>query len=166
MPISRNRRPSAPAARLPPVPAGGDAGRVRPQARRLTPRSRVIRRILIALLLAFTLLALERTGLMERWLGGLQGERLDWRNDYQLVEYLRALVVQRGLTGDRKDCLLFIIDGNDPPTGTRMQVMEKHSGACPGERGQLPKLFTLKIDRLARQVQSDAGSPGLFHPLP
>lgn len=166
MPISRNRRPTTPIARLQPVPAPGTPGGVTPGRRKLSPRSRAIRRILLALLIGLSVLMLERTGLVEQWLGQLQPSHLDWRNDYQLVEQLRTLVVRKGLTHDRKDCLLFIIDGNDPPTGTRMQVMEKHSGTCPGTPGQLPRLFTLKVDRLAHQVQSDAGSPGQFHPLP
>lgn len=120
----------------------------------------------MALLAGVTILLLERTGLVEQWLGRLSPARIDWSNDYALVEYLRTLVVQRGLTTDSRDCLLFIINGNDPPNASRLEVMEKHSGSCPGTRGELPKLFTLKVDRLARQVQVDAGSPGSFHALP
>ncbi len=83
-----------------------------------------------------------------------------------MVEHLRRLVVQRGLTGDRKECLLFVINGNDPPQAQRMQVWEKHTGGCPGAHGQLPVLFTLRVDRDRHSVQTDQGSPGHFHALP
>lgn len=146
MPISRNRPPSAPSSP--------------------SPRIRFRSRILIAVLGALALLVLARTGLLDRGLGQLAPQQLNWSNDYQLVEHLRDEVVRRGLTHDAKDCLLFIINGNDPPDASRLEVMEKHSGSCPGARGQLPKLFTLKVDRLAHSVQTDAGSPGQFHPMP
>ena len=153
------RKPRAPA--LPP-----SSGRPVPPVRSAWTRGRFIRRILIAALAGVTLLLLERTGVIERTLGQLQPERFDWSSDYPLVEHMRTVVVDRGLTHDRKDCLLFIINGNDPPDASRLEVMEKHSGTCPGTRGELPKLFTLKVNRLARTVQTDAGTPGIFHPLP
>jgi hypothetical protein len=165
MPISRNRRPAAPEARpsvQPPVPPG----RRPPGRRRATPRARIVQRVLIALMAGLALLVLERMGLLNRLSAGVMPAQLNWSNDYQLVEYFRTVVVQDGLTHDAKDCLLFVINGNDPPNAVRMEVLEKHSGSCPGTRGQLPKLFTLKVDRLAHSVQTDAGSPGLFHPLP
>ena len=120
---------------------------------------------LLALLVGVSLLLLDRSGLLERWLGQMSPARLDWTNDYSVVEYLRPLVIRRGLTKDAKDCLLFIINGNDPPTGSRFDVMEKHSGACPGARGELPKLFTIKVDRVGHAITTDAGSPGQFHPF-
>ena len=133
---------------------------------RLGARGQVLRRVLLAGLIGLSLLLLDRAGLLERWLGAGGPRGLNWNNDYQVVEYLRPLVVRRGLTGDSKDCLLFIINGNDPPDASRFDVMEKHSGSCPGARGQLPKLFTLRVDRVDHRVATDAGSPGQFHPLP
>ncbi len=121
--------------------------------------------MLLASLVGLSLLLLDRSGVLEQWLGRGQA-RLDWGNDYSVVEYLRPLVVRRGLTSDARDCLLFIINGNDPPDASRFDVMEKHSGSCPGTRGQLPKLFTLRVDRINHRLATDAGSPGRFHPLP
>lgn len=121
----------------------------------------------MALVAGVAMLLVARTGLLDRGMQQLGlAAPLDWSNDYQLVEHLRGVVVRRGLTHDAGDCLLFIIDGNDPPNAMRMRVMEKHSGSCPGTRGELPQLFTLRVDRLGRTVQTDAGSPGHFHPLP
>ena len=120
----------------------------------------------MALIAGLAILLLARSGVLDRGMQqlGLAGP-LDWSNDYQLVEHLRGMVVRRGLTHDSGDCLLFIINGNDPPNAMRMQVMEKHSGSCPGARGELPLLFTLRVDRLGRSLQTDAGSPGRFHPF-
>lgn len=104
------------------------------------------------------------------WLDALQRRvfptRIDWRNDYSVVEHLRDRVIRDGLTHDAKDCLVFIINGNDPPEAQRIDVMEKHNAACPGARGQLPRLFTLRVDRSKGAVQTDQGTPGQFHPLP
>ncbi len=161
MPTSRTRRPNAPPARPPAIqtpPPSRRGGR--------TVRSRIVQRVLVALLAGLVLLALQRSGLLDRLSGSAFPSALDWSGDYPLVEHLRRLVVRDGLTHDSPDCLLFVINGNDPPDASRMDVMEKHSGACPGTRGQLPKLFTLKVNRVAHSVQSDAGSPGSFHPLP
>ena len=141
-------------------------GRPAPLGPRPPMRGRFLRRMLMAGLAGVSILLLERTGVVERTLGQMQPARFDWSSDYPLVEHLRGVVTDDGLTHDRKDCLLFVINGNDPPDASRLDVMEKHSGTCPGTRGQLPKLFTLKVDRLAHTVQTDAGTPGAFHPLP
>ena len=165
MPISRNRspRPTGPAAPGgPPPPAQVQARR----GRKGPLGTRLLQRVLIALLAGCALLALQRFGMLAKLGGSVLPQQLDWNNDYQLVEHLRGTVTRDGLTHDDKECLLFIIDGNDPPSGVHLQVMEKHSGSCPGVRGSLPKLFTLLVNRQSHAVQTDAGSPGLFHPLP
>ncbi len=154
--------PRPPASRPPPSPLPPRIG-TRP---RLSARGRALRRILLAGLVGLSLLLLDRSGLLEQWLGrGLTAPRIDWANDYSVVEYLRPLVVRRGLTRDPEGCLLFIINGNDPPNASRFDVMEKHSGACTGARGTLPKLFTIKVDRIGHRLTTDAGTPGQFHPL-
>ena len=128
--------------------------------------ARLIRKVLIGLFAGLGLLVLERVGALDQLTGGALGPGFDWNNDYQLVEHLRTVVVRRGLTHDAKDCLLFIVNGNDAPNAQRMQVMEKHSGTCPGPRGSLPRLFTLRVDRVSHTVETDSGSPDQFHPLP
>lgn len=134
---------------------------------RQSPKARLIRRVLIALMAGLGLVVLERAGVLDTLSRpGFLPSRIDWTNDYALIEHLRGDVVDRGLTKDAKECLLFIVNGNDPPNAVRMKVMEKHSGTCPGDKGTLPLLFTLRVDRLGHTVQTDAGSPGLFHTLP
>ena len=112
------------------------------------------------------MVVLHFTGVLPRLQHRFFPEPVDWHNDYSTVEHLRDQVVARGLTHDARECLLFIINGNDPPSAQRFQVMEKHSGTCPGQRGQLPLLFTLRVDRDHGLVQTDQGSPGQFHALP
>ena len=112
------------------------------------------------------MVVLHFTGVLPRLQHRFFPEPVDWHNDYSTVEHLRDQVVARGLTHDARECLLFIINGNDPPSAQRFQVMEKHSGTCPGQRGQLPLLFTLRVDRDHGLVQTDQGSSGKFHALP
>ncbi|MBE7212450.1 MAG: hypothetical protein INR65_15625 [Gluconacetobacter diazotrophicus] len=129
----------------------------------------MVRRVVTALAAGLAILLLGRLGVLNRLAPGLAPAGLNWTNDYQLVEYLRGRVVDDGLTKTRKDCLLFIINGNDPPDAVRMRVMEKHSGSCPPAApgaDALPQLFTLQVDRQNKSVQTDAGDPGHFHPLP
>lgn len=109
---------------------------------------------------------LHFTGTLDRLQHRLFPPRVDWKNDYSVAQYLRDRVVDSGLTTDSKDCLLFIINGNDPLDAQRFRVVEKSTGKCPGPRGKLLQLFTLRIDRNAGTVQTDNGSPGMFHPLP
>lgn len=85
-----------------------------------------------------------------------------WFDDSALVRHLRVVVTHNGMSHDRPDCLLFVVNGNDPPNASRIDVMQKHSGTCPGPKGDLPKLFTLQVDRMNRIIQSDQGSPGTF----
>ena len=129
-----------------------------------TPRQ--LRTRIVAIVAAGVLIVvLHFTGVLDQLQRRIFPPRIDWNNDYSVVEHLRGQVVSDGLTHDAPDCLLFIINGNDPAEAQRIQVMEKHTGACPGTRGQLPLLFTLRVDRPAGTVQTDKGSPGQFHPL-
>lgn len=122
-------------------------------------------RIAAIVLAGVLVVVLHFTGLLDTLQRRVFPAQVDWKNDYSVVEHLRDRVVRDGLTHDAKDCLLFIINGNDPPEAQRFQVMEKHNAACPGPRGQLPRLFTLKVDRSKGRVETDQGSEGQFHPL-
>ena len=109
---------------------------------------------------------LHFTGLLDGLQRRLFPPPVNWANDYAVVEHLRDQVVDDGLTRDAKACLLFIINGDDPPEAQRIRVMEKHNAGCPGTAGQLPKLFTLRVDRTKGVVENDQGSPDQFHAMP
>ena len=123
-------------------------------------------RIAVIVLAGALIVVMHFTGLLDMLQQRIFPKPVDWKNDYSVVEHLRDQVVRVGLTHDRADCLLFIINGNDPPDAQHFQVMEKHSGTCPGAKGQLPRLFTLRVDRSKGAVESDQGSPGQYHPVP
>jgi hypothetical protein len=97
------------------------------------------------------------------------GTRIDWSNDYQTTTHLYDVIARRHLAAVPKACLLIIVDGTTPPEATRMGVYERPTKACLGEAPvpakRLPYLFDLLVDRTAGRVQTDAGSPGHFHPL-
>ena len=137
----------------------------RPRARRRSSPRQLRTRIIAIVAAGALVVVLHFTGLLDELTRRVFPPRIDWNNDYSVVEHLRAEVIADGLTRDAPDCLLFIIDGNDPPQSQRIRVMEKHNAACPGTPGELPRLFTLRVDRAAHTVQTDHGSPGQFHPL-
>ena len=132
-------------------------------------------RIIGIVAIGVLIVVLHFTGVLDRLQQRFFPAPVDWNRDYSVVEHLRRLVVRRGLTSDRKECLLFVINGNDPADAQRIQVWEKHSGTCPrpgaprqtdSGHAPLPVLFTLRVDRTHHTVQSDRGSPGQFHALP
>ena len=130
-----------------------------------TPR-RLRTRIIAIVAAGVLVVVLHFTGLLDQLTRRVFPSSVRWNNDYSVVEHLRAQVTRDGSTHDAKDCLLFIINGNDPPDAQRIRVMEKHNSKCPGTPGELPLLFTLRVDRTTGTVQSDQGSPGQFHALP
>ncbi len=131
-----------------------------------TTRRQLATRVAAIVLAGALVVVLHFTGVLPRLQQRYFPDPVDWHNDYSTVEHLRDQVVATGLTHDAKQCLLFIINGNDPPSLQRFQVMEKHSGTCPGQRGQLPHLFTLRVNRENGVVETDQGSPGVFHAMP
>ena len=137
-------------------------------ARQATPPStrRQLRTRILAIVAAGALvLVLHFTGLLDALQRRIFPPRVDWANDYSTVEHLRGQVIADRLTDAAPNCLLFIINGNDPPEAQHIRVMEKHNAACPGTPGQLPLLFTLLVDRSAGTVQTDQGNPSHFRPL-
>ncbi|GBR46205.1 hypothetical protein AA11825_0276 [Acetobacter pomorum DSM 11825] len=131
-----------------------------------TLRQHILRRLAIVLPLSLMMILLAKTGTLDRLVDSYTFKPASWFDDTALVRHLRLKVTHNGMTHDRPDCLLFVVNGNDAPTASRIDVMEKHSGTCPGPKDDLPKLFTLRVDRLNRIVYSDQGSPGVFHPIP
>ncbi|PMP98628.1 hypothetical protein [Komagataeibacter saccharivorans] len=137
--------------------------------RRRTPLSlkqRILRRVMMIVPMAALVFLVGRMGWLDQAADKLTFSRTSWFDNTAVVEHFRTIVTHNGMTSDAKDCLLFVINGNDPPDATRLEVLEKHSGKCPGDRNTLPHLFTIQIDRLNQTAQTDWQSPGMFHPLP
>ncbi|MFT8718720.1 hypothetical protein [Acetobacter sp.] len=131
-----------------------------------TLKQHIVRRLVLVLPITVLMIVLAKTGAMDRLVDRYTFKPLSWFDDTALVQHLRLTVTHNGMTGDRPDCLLFVVNGNSPPTGTLIDVMEKHSGSCPNPDGSLPKLFTLRVDRPAQRVETDQGTPGEFHQIP
>lgn len=132
----------------------------------VTLKQRIVRRVLMLIPMAALVILVGRMGWLDQAADKLTFSRTSWFDNTALVEHFRTVVTHNGMTADTKDCLLFVVNGNDPADATRIQVMEKHSGKCPGDRNTLPLLFTLRIDRLDQKALTDWKSPGMFHPLP
>ena len=131
-----------------------------------TLRQHILRRLAMVLPLTVLMLVLAKSGILERMVDRYTFSAQSWYNDTALVQHLRLKITQNGMTHDRPECLLFVVNGNDQPTASRIDVMEKSTGTCPAPKGELNRLFTLKVDRMNRIILSDQGSPGLFHPIP
>lgn len=129
-------------------------------------RQHILRRLALVLPITVLMVVLARSGMIDTLTDRYTFRPESWFDDTALVRHLRVLVTHNGMTHDRPDCLLFVVNGNDAPNASRIDVMQKHSGTCPGPKDELPKLFTLRVDRMNRVIMSDQGSPGTFHPLP
>nr|WP_298797004.1 hypothetical protein [uncultured Acetobacter sp.] len=133
--------------------------------RKRTMRQHILRRLALVVPISVMMIVLAKTGVMETLTDRYTFRSESWYDDTALVHHLRVMVTHNGMTQIKPDCLLFVVNGNDPPTGSRIDVMQKTSGTCPGPKGDLPKLFTLRVDRMNHVIMSDQGSPDLFHPL-
>ena len=154
--------------------------------RTVNPTRRLIRRVIAALLFGFALLALFKSGLLpQSALGPQPGTpeitapasplarleakifppKVDWANDYAMVQELRRRIAADGLSDAKPNCLLFIINGNDPPNDTRVRVLGKHNAECGGDPKTMPDLFLVKVDRAHGTATADAGQRGQFEPL-
>ncbi|MGO2958758.1 MAG: hypothetical protein ACTIDN_06935 [Acetobacter sp.] len=131
-----------------------------------TLRQHIVRRLMLVLPITILVIGLAKSGVLDTMADRYTFQPESWFDDTALVRHLRVLVTHNGMSHDNPDCLLFVVNGNDPSTGSRIDVMQKHSGTCPGPKDDLPKLFTLRVDRLNRTIMSDQGSPGTFHPIP
>lgn len=148
------------------TPAPAATGPKRGPFAKRTLRQHVLRRLAMVLPLTLLMIVLAKSGILERMVDRYTFSAQSWYDDTALVQHLRLKVTQNGMTHDRPDCLLFVVNGNDQPTASRIDVMEKSTGSCPAPKGELNKLFTLKVDRMNRTVLSDQGSPGQFHLIP
>ncbi|MFT8778259.1 MAG: hypothetical protein ABF893_16625 [Gluconacetobacter liquefaciens] len=141
-------------------------GTTPPRRPRRTMRQRIIRRVVMVVPLVLLATLAARMGWLDQAADQITFRHANWFDDTALVEHFRTVVTHNGMTDTPGRCLLFIVNGNDPPDAARFDVMEKHSGSCAGDSKTLPKLFTLKVNRIDQTVQTDWGSPGTYHPMP
>ena len=134
----------------------------------MTP-GRFWRRIAIVVLMVLAVWFTER-GTVQRASDALFGPRVDWHNDYSMSLRLYDLIVSRHLSDVPRACLLLNIHGGDPADRQTLDVFERPTHACMGDRAAalkvLPRLFILHVDRDTGAVDADNGSPGQFHPVP
>jgi hypothetical protein len=84
--------------------------------------------------------------------------------DRAVLEVSKAI---RGshLTALADECLSYRFD-DSAKESELVEVRENHQSAvCAGDPNLSPRLFSVKIDRRSRQMSTDAGSPGEFHPM-
>ncbi|MBF0862959.1 hypothetical protein HKD22_12855 [Gluconobacter kanchanaburiensis] len=124
-------------------------------------------RRLVVVIPAFLLMVVAvRTGLLDMSYDKITFGKLSWFDNTALVEHLRLVVVRDNLTDLPRHCLVFVVDGSADNNTPTMDVLGRHGNGCPGTTSSADKLFSLKIDRSERTVQTDAGTPGTFHNLP
>ncbi|AQS86821.1 hypothetical protein A0U93_01365 [Neoasaia chiangmaiensis] len=138
----------------------------RPPRKPRTLRQHLIRRLLVVIPASLLMVVLMKSGWIDFAADRMTFDKLSWFDNTKLVEHLRILVRHDGLTDEPAHCLMFIVNGDDPPNATRIDVMAKHVGNCPNPNGEFPKLFTVKVDKAERLLFTDAGTPGNFRPMP
>ncbi|KXV79995.1 hypothetical protein AD936_00205, partial [Gluconobacter japonicus] len=91
--------------------------------------------------------------------------KLSWFDNTALVEHLRLVVTNDGLTDMPKKCLVFVVNGNAADNNPIIDVLGRHGNGCPGDKPSADKLFSVKVDRSEQTLQTDAGTPGSFRQL-
>lgn len=96
---------------------------------------------------------------------------LSWFDNNALDEHLRVALMENHLNGHfPQKCLVLWFNGDARVNLIDVVVMGRYGNGCPMAEGKntpfAEPLFRFKIDRALKQVQTDAGSPGVFHPFP
>lgn len=96
---------------------------------------------------------------------------LSWFDNNALDEHLRVALMKNHLNGHfPQKCLVLLFNGDASVNLLDIVVMGRYGNGCPMTEGKntalAEPLFHFKINRALKQVQTDAGSPGLFHPIP
>ncbi|MEN3165866.1 hypothetical protein [Gluconobacter sp. OJB] len=144
-------------------------GRAPGKNTRRQPRSfkqLLLRRLLIVIPAFLLMFIAVRSGLLDMSYDKITFSKLSWFDNTALVEHLRLAVVKDNLTDLPRNCLVFVVNGNASDNTPTMDVLGRHGNGCPGATPSADKLFSLKINRSERTVQTDAGTPGSFHNLP
>lgn len=118
-------------------------------------------------MLPLSLLAViaARTGMLDGTIDRYRFNDLSWFDNTALVEHLRVVAVRDGLTDLPKRCLVFVVNGDVSDNTPVIDVLGRRGNGCPGDKPAADKLFSIKVDRMGRSLQTDAGSPGTFRPM-
>lgn len=138
------------------------------RGKRRGPRSvkqHIMRRLLVVIPASVLMIVLMKAGVLDVAADKMTFNKLAWFDDTKLVEHLRVLVTHNGMTSQPGKCLVFIVNGNDPPQATRIDVMAKHIKGCPEPDKEPEKLFTIRVDKADRELATDQGTPGKFRPM-
>lgn len=125
----------------------------------------LLRRLSVLIPMALLAMIVVRLGWLDRLVDKVQFDRLAWFDNTKLVQHLRTVASHRGLTALPGKCLIPLVHGDDPPTATRIDFMQRGASGCPGPSNRFERLFTIIANRTARTLSTDAGSPGRFHSL-
>lgn len=138
-------------------------------------RQHIFRRLILVLPICALMIILAQNDIMETLIDRYTFNKpQSWFDNPALIRHLRLLITHNGMTSAKPECLLFIIHGNDPITASRIDVLEKKSPPCshtnhehhPSLLSPLPHhLFTLRVNRLHQNIETDQNSPGIFHPI-
>ncbi|QNT77418.1 hypothetical protein [Entomobacter blattae] len=136
-----------------------------PVKRSFSLKRRIIRRVLVTLPIPLLIIALQYTGTLDRLADRVSTTHMNWLDNFQIGEHIRNVIVEKGLTQSKRECLLLSFNGNDPSEATRVKIIEKNSPTCGGQPNTPLHFFTVKIDKLHKTLMTDQGNPGVFRPL-
>lgn len=132
------------------------------------PRSlkqHLIRRLIVVVPVFLLMIVITRSGWLDNAYDRFTFGKLSWYDNTALVEHLRTVITNQGLTSLPRNCLVFIVNGDASVNTPHMEVLGRQGHGCPGDKPTADMLFSLQIDRAQHSILTDAGSPGSFHPL-
>lgn len=108
---------------------------------------------------------LAKNGTLDALYDQFTFKKMSWFDNSALVEHLRTVIRQKKLSTLPRHCLVFVINGDVANNEPTINVLGRHGNGCPGDTVSSENLFNIKVNRLARYLATDAGTPGEFHPL-
>ncbi|QDH24115.1 hypothetical protein D5366_01260 [Neokomagataea tanensis] len=131
-----------------------------------TLKQHFLRRLLVIVPAFLLMFVIVKSGWLDVSYDKIRFNELSWFDNTALVEHLRLVVTHDGLTDLPRNCLVFsLLNGDVSNNVVDMDVLGRHGHDCPGDKPSADKLFSLKVDRTGHTIQTDAGSPGNFHPI-
>ncbi|MXV44661.1 hypothetical protein GS501_06340 [Saccharibacter sp. 17.LH.SD] len=124
-----------------------------------------MRRLLIVVPVFLLMFVIVRSGLLDTAYDRFTFNNLSWFDNTALVEHLRTVITNRGLSTLPRQCLVFVVNGDASVNTPDIDVLGRHGNNCPGTTPSADLLFKIRVNRAERVIQTDAGSSGVFHTL-